>query len=75
MLLVVNNVQVNLFAVTIILKAIQDLFDELDSNASGEEREAAELLAIYRPEYFVSGHDHAFPYMCGQSWNQAVDGV
>ena len=37
---------------------------------SGEESEAAELLAAYRPDYFVSGHDHAFPYASGQSWNQ-----
>lgn len=25
---------------------------------------------MHRPEDFVSGHDHAFPYMSGQSWNQ-----
>jgi predicted MPP superfamily phosphohydrolase len=37
---------------------------------SGEEREASELLATYRPDYFVSGHDHAFPYTTGQSWKQ-----
>jgi hypothetical protein len=37
---------------------------------SGEESEAAELLAAYRPDYFISGHDHAFPYTTGQSWNQ-----
>jgi hypothetical protein len=37
---------------------------------SGEESEASELLATYRPDYFVSGHDHAFPYTTGQSWNQ-----
>ena len=45
------------------------------SDASGEEREAAELLVNYHPDYFVSGHAHAFPYMIGQSWNQAVNGV
>jgi hypothetical protein len=39
---------------------------------SGEESEAAELLATYRPDYFVSGHDHAFPYTTGQSWNQKM---
>jgi len=39
---------------------------------SGEEREASELLAAYRPDYFVSGHDHAFPYTTGQSWNQKL---
>jgi hypothetical protein len=39
---------------------------------SGEESEAAELLATYRPDYFVSGHDHAFPYTSGQSWNQRL---
>jgi hypothetical protein len=27
---------------------------------SGEELEASELRAAYRPHYFVSGHDHAF---------------
>ena len=42
--------------------------------ASGEELEAAGLLAIYRPDYFVSGHDHAFPYMSGQSSNQKTGG-
>jgi hypothetical protein len=30
------------------------------SGVSGEELEASELLAAYRPDYFVSGHDHAF---------------
>jgi len=39
---------------------------------SGEESETAELLATYRPEYFVSGHDHAFPYRFDQSWNQKL---
>jgi hypothetical protein len=29
----------------------------------------------YRPEYFVSGHDHAFPYKSGQSWNQRMGEV
>jgi hypothetical protein len=41
-------------------------------DVSGEEAEASELLATYRPEYFVSGHDHAFPYASGQSWNQKM---
>jgi predicted MPP superfamily phosphohydrolase len=36
---------------------------------SGEESEAAGLLLAYRPDYFVSGHNHAFPYKSGQSWN------
>jgi hypothetical protein len=27
---------------------------------SGEESEASELLVTYRPDYFVSGYDHAF---------------
>jgi hypothetical protein len=35
--------------------------------ASGEESEAAELLGVYRPDYFVSGHIHSFPYATGQS--------
>jgi predicted MPP superfamily phosphohydrolase len=39
---------------------------------SAEESEAAELLAAYRPDYFVSGHDHAFPYTARQSWNQKL---
>jgi Icc-related predicted phosphoesterase len=39
---------------------------------SGEESEAAELLETYRPDYFVSGHDHGFPYTTGQSWNQRL---
>jgi hypothetical protein len=42
------------------------------SGVSGEESEAAELLATYRPDYFVSGHDHAFPYTSGQCWNQKL---
>ena len=41
----------------------------------GEEPEAAELLVIYRPDYFVSGHDHAFPYKSDQSWNQTLGEV
>jgi len=45
------------------------------SGVSGEESEAAELLATYRPDYFVSGHDHAFPYTSGQSWNQKLGEV
>ena len=32
-----------------------------------EETEAAELLLAYRPEYFVSGHSHEFPYFPGSS--------
>ena len=40
------------------------------SSASGEELEAAGLLAAYHPEFFVSGRDHPFPYTSGQSWNQ-----
>jgi hypothetical protein len=42
---------------------------------SGEELEASELLAAYRPHYFVSGHDHAFPYTSGQNWNQKMGRV
>ena len=37
---------------------------------SGEESEATALLLAYRPDYFVSGHDHAFPYKSGQCWNR-----
>ena len=42
---------------------------------SGEELEASELLVTYRPDYFVSGHDHAFPYTNGQIWNQKLGNV
>jgi len=45
------------------------------SGATGEELEASELLMTYRPDYFVSGHDHAFPYVSGQSWNQKLGEV
>jgi hypothetical protein len=45
------------------------------SGVSGEESEAAGLLSAYRPDYFVSGHDHAFPYKSGQSWNQRMGEV
>jgi predicted phosphohydrolase len=43
--------------------------------ASGEESEAAELLMTYRPNYFVSGHAHGFPYFAGNSWAQKIGGV
>jgi hypothetical protein len=43
--------------------------------STGEEAEAAELLWTYRPEYFISGHSHQFPYFPGSSWVQRVDGV
>jgi hypothetical protein len=39
------------------------------SGISGEESEVAEVLAAYKPSYFASGHDHAFLYASGQSWN------
>jgi predicted MPP superfamily phosphohydrolase len=39
-----------------------------------EEAEAAELLRTYRPEYFISGHSHQFPYSAGSSWAQRIDG-
>jgi hypothetical protein len=42
------------------------------SGVSGEELEASELLAAYRPDYFVSGHIHSFPYTTGQCWNQKM---
>ena len=41
----------------------------------GEEQEAAELLRTYRPEYFVSGHSHQYPYLDGSGWAQTVNGV
>jgi hypothetical protein len=40
-----------------------------------EETEAAELLLAYRPDYFVSGHSHQFPYFPGSSWRQIANGV
>ena len=43
--------------------------------STAEESEAAELLYTYRPEYFVSGHSHQFPYFAGTSWMHRVDGV
>ena len=43
--------------------------------SSGEEREAAELLQAYRPEYFVSGHSHQYPYLEGSSWAQTINGM
>jgi hypothetical protein len=45
------------------------------SGVSGEESEAVEVLAAYKPDYFVAGHDHAFPYTIGQSWNQKLGKV
>jgi hypothetical protein len=42
------------------------------SGVSGEELKASELLAAYRPDYFVSGHDHAFPYASGRSCNKKL---
>jgi hypothetical protein len=41
---------------------------------SGEEWKRQKLLAAYRPDYFVSGHDHAFPHTTGQCWNQKLGG-
>jgi hypothetical protein len=45
---------------------------KIGAGVSGEESEAAELLETYRPDYFVSGHNHAFPYASVQSWNQKM---
>jgi Calcineurin-like phosphoesterase len=43
---------------------------------SGKEgAEAAELLQVYRPDYFVSGHSHQFPYFPGSTWSQRIDRV
>ena len=41
----------------------------------GEEHEAEELLLRYRPEYFVSGHSHQYPYLAGNGWAQTINGV
>jgi predicted phosphodiesterase len=43
--------------------------------ASGEESEALALLMGYRPDFFVSGHTHAYPYLAGNSWAQKIGGV
>jgi Calcineurin-like phosphoesterase len=43
--------------------------------STAAECEAAELLQIYRPEYFISGHSHQFPYFAGSSWAQSINGV
>jgi hypothetical protein len=46
-----------------------------EATGCGEEPEAAELLVIYRPDYFVSGHDNALPFASGQNWKQKVGEV
>jgi predicted phosphodiesterase len=43
--------------------------------STGEEAEAAILLQTYRPEYFISGHSHQFPYFAGSSWAQRIGGA
>lgn len=43
--------------------------------ASGEEREAADILATYLPDFFVCGHTHAYPYLAGNRWAQKIGGV
>lgn len=47
----------------------------LDPAVSCEESEAVSLLMRYRPDFFVSGHTHAFPYLTGNSWAQNIAGV
>lgn len=42
---------------------------------SGEESEASALLMTYQPDFFVSGHTHAYPYLSGNSWMQNIAGV
>jgi predicted phosphohydrolase len=44
-------------------------------SGSTEETEAAELLQIYRPDYFISGQSHQFSYFPGSSWTQSVNSV
>jgi len=41
----------------------------------GEEHEAEELLLRYRPEWFISGHSHQFPYLAGRGWTHVIKGV
>jgi Icc-related predicted phosphoesterase len=41
-------------------------------NVSGEEREAAEILTTYEPNYFLSGHIHQFPYLNGNGAVQKI---
>jgi hypothetical protein len=43
--------------------------------STGEVVEAADLLQVYRPEYFISGHSHQFPYSTGNSWAQKMGEV
>jgi len=43
--------------------------------STDEEPEAAELLSSYRPEYFISGRSHQFPYFPGSSWAQRTNGL
>jgi Icc-related predicted phosphoesterase len=43
--------------------------------ASGEEAEAAAILMTYRPDFFVCGHTHAYPYLAGNSWAQKIGGA
>jgi predicted phosphodiesterase len=43
--------------------------------SSAEEAEAAALLMTYRPDFFVAGHTHAYPYLAGNSWAQKINGV
>ena len=42
---------------------------------SSKETEAVELLLTYRPDYFVSGHSHQFPYFPGNNATQIANGV
>jgi len=44
-------------------------------DALGEVAEAADLLQLYRPEYFISGHSHQFPYFIGNGWAQKIGEV
>ena len=42
-------------------------------NDSGEEREAAGILAAYQPDYFLAGHIHQFPYLGGNAPVKRID--
>jgi Calcineurin-like phosphoesterase len=48
---------------------------DLRNKPLGEEREAREILEMYGPDYFISGHLHQLPYLPGNSWIREIGGV
>lgn len=47
----------------------------ITQKSDAEECEATDLLLTYRPDYFVSGHSHQYPYFPGKNWEQKISGV